>query len=314
MFVSSHLDDSVRICHVPSMHHSDTIQCDNFGVHAARFTHSNHILCVAPRHQLDGHLHLLNVETAQFYSAMAYMDDVAGELVPQANTPVYNSIEQCPSTDVLAATLTVKGSLALFHPLVGGAIACSPDRSVVGIKPCICFSPDGSQIAVGDDKQVTIFDRRMLFEKPLAQLKTNDIFTFNTSSARCRSIDVFADHYLFSSSWGETLIYSVKERASVTNYFHNEVRRHFVGSSDAVGARYVHPYSADSCVVQPTCTLVGGRHLFLYEGATPDKEKGGLHCAVQAKDGDSPVSLSVNPRYNIVCTAARSITWWSVNI
>lgn len=60
-FVSAHNDDALRVVDVNAIHHIDTIECESYGIHDVKFTHSNNVVIVAPRHPLDGHLHLLNL-------------------------------------------------------------------------------------------------------------------------------------------------------------------------------------------------------------------------------------------------------------
>lgn len=56
----------------------------------------------------------------------------------------------------------------------------------------------------------------------------------------------------------------INERALV-NYYHDDARRHFVGAGDALGAQYVNPLMSHSHIVQPTSSMLGGRHLLVYE-------------------------------------------------
>lgn len=49
------------------------------------------------------------------------------------------------------------------------------------------------------------------------------------------------------------------------NYYHDDAKRHFVGAGDALGAKYVSPLMSHSHIVQPTSSMLGGRHLLVYE-------------------------------------------------
>ncbi|CCW68451.1 unnamed protein product [Phytomonas sp. Hart1] len=333
-FISSHNDDALRLIDVASMHHTETIQCEVFGIHAVRYTQSAHVLCVSPRLPLDGHLHLLNLETAQFVGEMAYLNDLDGEIHPYPNMPVYSTLSQCPASDVLGAVVSAKGRLALFHPLVSGAIAASADKTVNGNKVALSFNHDGHHILLGDDRRITLLDRRFLFASPVLCLENKKLFSSRPELARCKGAEYGIDqsHLLLTSSLGEVVVYDWKSGRVVCNYYHDDAKRHFVGSEDAIGAKYVHPNLRDSMIAQPTSSMVGGRHLLVYGGyknSADDeipKEEGGvkadkqvevqagpLHYELQSKDSDVPIALEVNPRYNLVATAARSVTWWAFN-
>ncbi|EPY21819.1 hypothetical protein STCU_02765 [Strigomonas culicis] len=318
LLCATHADDALRLLDVVGMQHTDTIQCESFGVHTSRFTQSPQVVCVAPRHPLDGHLHLLNVETAQFYSNMAYLHDLEAELRPVANTPVYSTLSACLVTDVLVAALATHGSVALFHPLVSGAIAASAEKSVVGAKPCVSFSGDGGVLAVADDHRITWFDRRMLFARPLHQIENKALFSFNPNFARAKGVDMGGGREaLLTSSFGEVLVYDMERQEVVTSYFHGELRKHFIGCADALGAQYVHPHLPSSCVAMLTATVVGGRHLAVCAGpqaGEPRPAAGRLSLLLQAKDGDTPCAMAVNSRFSLVATAARQVTWWSLNV
>lgn len=333
-FISSHNDDAVRVADVSALTHTDTIRCESVGVHMARFTQSNSVVCLAPRHSLDGQLHLLNLETAQFVGEMAYLNDGEREIRPYPNLPVYTSLTQCPTTDVLAAVVSAKCRVALFHPLISGAIAASPERSVTVGKVSISFSPDGNTFTVGDEKRITMFDRRILFSMPLAMMENQEVFGERPGNAlRCKGVDHSpdGDHLLVTAASGEAVVYNWKQQQVVCNYFHHNAQSHFLGSSDAIAARYVHPYAKASVVAQPTTSMVGGRHLLVYEAFDPEAHlapfmspdgilsddftvhPGALRYELQSKDSDVPVGIAVNPRYSLVATAARNVTWWSFN-
>lgn len=333
-FISSHNDDAVRIADVGTLSHTETIRCESTGVHVVRFTQSSSVVCVAPRHYLDGQLHLLNVETSQFIGEMAYLNDLDKAIKPSPNVPVYSSLTQCPKTDVIAAVVNAKGRVALFHPLISGAVAASSERSVTGSRVSLSFSADGNTFAVGDDKTITMFDRRIMFSMPLAGMTNKELFLLSPENAqRCKGIDHCpdGDHLLLTSSSGEAVIYNWKLQQVVCNYYHSDAQKHFFGSADAIAARYVHPYTRSSLVAQPTTSMAGGRHLLVYEGFDATKElspfvlddgmlsdrfrvkPGPLKYELQSKDSDVPVGIAVNPRYSLVATAARSVTWWSFN-
>lgn len=330
-FISSHGDDALRLIDVCAMTHTQTIQCENFGVHAARFTQSSHVACVLPRHPLDGHLHLLNLETAQLVGELAYMNAYERELHPFPNTPVYSTLAQCPRTDLLGAVVSARGSLALFNPLVSGAIASSAEKFLSGSKISLSFGPDGNHIVVGDDHRVTLFDRRMLFSSPVVGVANRDVFDEARDQARCKGAELSVDgeNLLLTSSSGEVAVYNLRLEAVVCKYFHGDAKAHFVGSADATGAKYVHTHSSPSLVAQPTSSMVGGRHLLVYDMFDPvytedfmdngslstsfTPKLGSLKYELQSKDSDVPVALAVNPRYSLVATAARNVTWWSFN-
>ncbi|KPI84591.1 hypothetical protein ABL78_6352 [Leptomonas seymouri] len=321
-FASAHTDDAVRLIDVGSLIHTDTILCDAFGVHSVRYTHSSAVVCVAPRFHLDGHLHLLNTETAQFFGEMAYLNDVEGETPPVANTPVYSTLTQCPATDVIGAVMSAKGRLALFHPLISGCVASTPERTVTGPKACVQFSNDGHYIAVGDDHRLVVLDRRCLC-RPTAvvQRENRALFADYSPLTRCKGAEFCADgsHILVSSSNGEVSLYDWKHEEVKVSYFHGDAKRHFVGAGDAIGARFAFPGQAGSPILQPTSFMNGGRHLLVYEGgpalASSDTlsapRQGRLLYQLQSKDSDVSVALAVNPRFHVAATAARSITWWA---
>ncbi|GET91720.1 hypothetical protein, conserved [Leishmania tarentolae] len=316
-FVSAHTDDAVRLIDVGNMTNTDVIVCDAFGVHNVRYTHSSSVVCVAPRFHLDGHLHLLNTETSQFFGEMAYINDAESEMLPVANTPVYSTIAQCPATDVIGAVVVAKGRLALFHPLISGCIAATPERSLVGSRACVQFSQDGHRIAIGDDHRVAVFDRRNLFRRPLVVLENRHVFTTSASLTRCKGLEFNADtsRLLLTSSSGEVVVYDWKRSEVVANYYHGDARRHFLGSADAIGAQHVFPYQATSPILQLTSSMTGGRHLLVYAGCASKSAastgKGRLLYELQSKDSDVPVAIAVNPRLQLAATAARSITWWA---
>ncbi|KAG5470790.1 hypothetical protein LSCM1_02040 [Leishmania martiniquensis] len=316
-FVSAHTDDAVRLIDVGNMVNTDVIVCDAFGVHNVRYTHSSSVVCVAPRFHLDGHLHLLNTETSQFFGEMAYLNDAESEIVPVANTPVYSTLSQCPTTDVIGAVVAAKSRLALFHPLISGCIAATPERSVVGSRACVQFSRDGHRIAIGDDHRIAILDRRNLFHSPQVMLENKRVFTMSTPPTRCKGVEFSADasRLLLTSSSGEVVVYDWQRDETVANYFHGAARRHFVGSADAIGAQHVFPHQATSPILQLTSSMAGGRHLLVYAGcpsnAVSSAQQGRLLYELQSKDSDVPVAVAVNPRLQLVATAARSITWWA---
>lgn len=331
-FASAHTDDAVRLIAVGSLSHTDTILCDAFGVHDVRYTHSSAVVCVSPRFHLDGHLHLLNVETAQFFGEMAYLNDVAPEIPVVANTPVYAALAQCPATDVLGAVVPAKGRLALFHPLISGCVACTPERTVVGPKACVQFSPDGHHIAVGDDHRLVVLDRRHLFHAAMTECENKQLFSAYSPLTRCKGVAFSADghHLLVTSSNGEVVLYDWRRGEVVTNYFHGDATRHFLGAGDAVGAQFAFPGQRGSPILQSTTFMSGGRHLLVYDGgdraaaaatvaapsSTPptvrgEPRRGRLLYELQSKDSDTPVALAVNPRFQVAATAARNITWWA---
>lgn len=316
-FVSAHTDDAVRLIDVGNMTNTDVIICDAFGVHNVRYTHSSSVVCVAPRFHLDGHLHLLNTETSQFFGEMAYLNDAESEMLPVANTPVYSTLAQCPATDVIGAVVVAKGRLVLFHPLISGCIAATPERSILGSRACVQFSRDGHRIAIGDDHRIVLLDRRNLFRAPLAVLENKHVFTTSTSLTRCKGLEFSADasRLLLTSSSGEVVVYDWLRGETVANYFHGDTKRHFLGSADAIGAQHVFPYQAASPILQLTSSMTGGRHLLVYAGcpsnSTASTRQGRLLYELQSKDSDVPVAIAVNPRLQLAATAARSITWWA---
>ncbi|CCW60282.1 unnamed protein product [Phytomonas sp. EM1] len=332
-FISSHNDDALRLIDVASLNHTETIQCEHFGIHSVRYTQSESVVCVAPRLPLDGHLHLLNLETAQFFGEMAYLNELDSEIHPYPNTPVYSTISQCPATDVLGAVVTTKGRLALFHPLISGAIAASGEKAVIGSKVALSFSHDGNRIIIGDDRRINLFDRRVLFSTPIVSLENQKIFSSSPELARCKGAEHCIDqsHLLLTSSSGEVVVYNWKLDRIVCSYYHGDAKRHFVGSSDAIGAKYIHPNLRNSIIAQPTSSMVGGRHLLVYGGYEGNEsgsigeeevikgdfqsemKSGLLRYELQSKDSDVPIALAVNPRYSLVVTAARSLTWWAFN-
>ncbi|KAK7196122.1 hypothetical protein NESM_000547100 [Novymonas esmeraldas] len=320
-FASAHADDAVRLIDVGSMAPTDVILCDAFGVHNLRYTHSSCVVCVAPRFHLDGHLHLLNTETSQFFGALAYVSDAEPEIAPVPNAPVYSTLAQCPATDVLGAVVTAKARLALFHPLIAGCIAATPERTIVGGRACVQFSRDGHHIAIGDDHRIAVLDRRNLFQAPQVVLEHRHIFHTATSVTRCKGVEFSADEsrLLLTSSNGEVVVHDWKRDEAVASYLHGDTKRHFIGAADAVGAQYACPHQAASPVLQLTSSMSGGRHLLVYAGcpprcsAAPARRQGRLLYELQSKDSDVPVAIAVNPRFQLAATAARSITWWALH-
>ncbi|KAL7699647.1 hypothetical protein N2W54_005778 [Lotmaria passim] len=330
-FASAHTDDAVRLIDVGGLNHTDTILCDAFGVHTLRYTHSSAVICVAPRFHLDGHLHLLNTETAQFFGEMAYLNDAEGEIPAVANTPVYSTLAQCPATDVLAAVVSAKGRLALFHPLIAGCVAATAEHSVVGPRACVQFSRDGRSIAIGDDHRLVVMDRRHLFQAPVVQCENKHLFSAYSPLTRCKGVEFSADgsHLLLTSSNGEVVLYDWKRGSVKVNYYHGDAKRHFVGAGDAVGAQFAFPGETRTPVLQSTSFMSGGRHLLVYDGgyseagvcgsaptsreASGEPRQGRLLYELQSKDSDVPVALAVNPRFQVAATAARSITWWALH-
>lgn len=316
-FISSHNDDAVRLIDVGAMTHTDTILCETFGVHDVSYTHSSAVACVAPRFYLDGHLHLLNTETAQFFGEMAYLNDTEPELPVVANTPVYSTLVQCPVSDIIAAVIPSRRRVALFHPLIAGAVAATPEHSITGAKTCITFSHDGTKVAIGDDHLITVLDRRLLDRGPVVSMPNASVFSVSPALARCKGLEFNTDakHLLCTSSFGEVLQVDWAAEQPVQSYYDGDAKRHFVGSSDAIGARYIHPYRERSPVVQATSSMVGGRHLLLYDGlqqrSAQSLGRGHLVYELQSKDSDVPVALAVNRRFNLVASAARNVTWWA---
>ncbi|KAH9578971.1 hypothetical protein LSM04_008773 [Trypanosoma melophagium] len=320
-FISSHADDALRLLDVTAMRHTETIQLEAFGVHCAKFTQSSDVVCVAPRHSGDGHLYLLSLSTAQFFGAMAFVSDDVPELRAIVNTPVYSTIAQCPQSDVIASVFSTQGRLLLFHPLISGALAASGERTVVGNRGAVSFSPDGGKLVIGDDYHVRVFDCRKMFSTPLLSVENKTIFTDSGAASRCKGAEVSADgtHLLLTSSSGEAIVYDMGREVVACSYFHDAARRHFLGAGDAVGAKYVFPNVAESLVVQPSTFMNAGRHLLVYGGydrtqVSQGCSKGLLRFELQCKDSDVPVALSVNSKYALVATAARGVTWWSFNI
>lgn len=316
-FVSAHTDDAIRLIDVGTMTNTDALHCDAFGVHSVRYTHSSSVVCVAPRFHLDGHLHLLNTDTSQFFGEMAYINDAEPEIAPVMNVPVYGTLAQCPATDVIGAVVAAKGRLALFHPLVSGCVAATAERSIAGSRACVQFSRDGHRIAVGDDHRVVVLDRRNLFGGPEVVLDNKRVFASATSLTRCKGVEFSAKEgeLLLTSSNGEVVVYDWRRNEAVANYFHDDARRHFVGCGDAIGAQYICPRHTSSPILQPTSSMIGGRHLLIYAGSQPNApgatRQGRLLYELQSKDSDVPVAVAVNPRFQLAATAARSITWWA---
>ncbi|KEG15584.1 COMPASS component SWD2 [Trypanosoma grayi] len=319
-FISSHTDDALRLVDVASMRHTETIQLELFGLHCARFTQSTDVVCVAPRHCADGHLYLLSLTTAQLFSAMAFVSDDVPELRAATNTPAYSTVAQNPQTDVIASVLATQGRLLLFHPLISGALAASGERTVVGNRSTVAFSPDGSKLVMGDDHHVRLFDCRKLFTSPLVSLENKAVFTESGAATRCKGAEVSADgsHLLLTSSGGEAVVYDTKHDKVTCSYFHDAARHQFTGADDAVGAKYVHPNVVGSMVVQPSTFMDAGRHLLVYGGHSTQSpqecQKGVLKYELRCKDNDVLVALCVNTRYALVATAARGVTWWAFNI
>lgn len=290
---------------------------------------------------------------------MAYLNDYEGELKPVTNMPVYSYLAQCPQTDVLAAIVAGDGRLALFHPLISGAIACTPAHTIQGsYKSSTSFSHDGNYIIVGDDATVRLYDRRMLFKAEVQTVSTSDVFARDafssshppdsisnaergnltstisgprsggggsgnnrragTAAVRCKGAEVCVNsqYSLLTSACGEVVIYNWLSRSVEVNYYHDDARRHFVGSSDAIGAQYVNPSVADSVIAQPTSSMVGGRHLLVYDGlhASSPSSRGSLLYELQSKDSDVPVGLAINRRFRLLAVAARNVTWWSLTV
>lgn len=336
--VSSHMDDAIRLVDVCSMSPSETIHCDiGGGVSSSCFTQSSSVVCVAPRLAIDGHLYLLNIETASYVGAMAYVNDFEQE-VDLLLYPFFSCVTQCPVTDVLGSIIGAKGALALFHPLVSGAIAKTKDHFIWGEKPNVGFSRDGNKIVVGGDEKVMVLDRRMLTSGPVASFSNQKIFRY--SPGRCRGIELNADgsRVLLTSSNGEANVLDlVSERVECT-YFHHDAQKWFLGTSNNVAAKYMTPHIPSSRVVQMTSSMNDGRHLLVYEpnpnegmertvalkkeerrpssgfleSSTSDNiAQGALKFQLQSKDSDLPVAIAVNPRFQLIATAARHVTWWT---
>ncbi|PWV06058.1 hypothetical protein C3747_120g122 [Trypanosoma cruzi] len=319
-FISSHADDALRLIDVLTMRHNETIQLEAFGVHCARFTQSSDVVCVAPRYSSDGHLYLLSLTSAQLFAAMAFVSDDVPELRAVSNTPVYSTISQCPQSDVIASVFSTQGRLLLFHPLISGAIAASGERTVMGNRATVSFSPDGTKLVVGDDCRVRVFDYRKMFSSPLASLDNKAIFTESGAASRCKGAEVAADgsHLLLTSFGGEAVVYALQLGLVSCSYFHNVARRHFIGAGDAVGAKFMFPNITGSIVVQLSTYMNAGRHLLVYDGYdgqfSGSCRRGALKYELQCKDSDVPVALSVNSKYALLATAARGVTWWSFNL
>lgn len=319
-FISSHADDALRLIDVATVRHNETIRLETFGVHCARFTQSSDVLCVAPRHSGDGHLYLLSLTKAQFFSAMAFVSDDVQLLREAVNTPVHTSICQCPQSDVIASVFSPQGRLLLFHPLISGALAASEERTLSGHQCALAFSPNGDKLVIGDDNRVRVFDRRKMFAAPLMSLENRALFTESAGALRCKGAEVDAggSRLLLTSSGGEVIVYDLLREELTCSYFHGVARRHFSGAGDAVGAKFVFPNVARSPVVQPSTCMSAGRHLLVYSGydagTTVPRQRGALMYELQCRDSDVPVVSSVNLKYALVATAARGVTWWSFNI
>lgn len=324
---SSHLDNAIRIVDANSLTHSQTIFCDSCGVSAAVFTQSSSVLCIAPEMLFDGHLYLLNVETASFIGALGYVNDLAPE-IPLTSMPVYSTVSQCPTTDILGAVIHTKGALALFHPLVSGAVAVSQDKLVGGYRAFVTFSSDGNGIAVGCDDHVSLLDRRMLLSGPVRRLSS--IQLFRRTPARCRGVEFpneGGERLLVTSSLGEVNVFNLKKNTVECSYFHGQAMKLFDGSKNNVPARYLNPHLRSSRVIQLTSSLSDGRHMLVYHpnpkqdaSVSMSTEEGGeelvwgaLAYQLQCKDSDIPVDVAVNPRLQVIATAARHVCWWCVN-
>lgn len=335
--ISSHMDDAVRLVDVSSMSPAETIHCEIGGVSSSCFTQSSSVVCVAPRLAVDGHLYLLNVETARYIGALAYVNDYEAEteLTPH---PFYVCVTQCPVSDVLGSIIFSRGALALFHPLVSGAIAFTKDHLISGEKPQIGFSRDGNKILVGGDEKIMILDRRMLASGPVVSFNNSEIF--RCSPGRCRGIELSSDgtRALLTSSKGEANVLHLRSERVECTYFHHDVEKWFLGTSNNVSAKYMTPQLPSSRVVQMTSSMNDGRHLLVYEPnpkewveMTEEKAKdkvknskqlsentlnesvalGALKYQLQSKDSDLPVAIAVNPRFQLIATAARHVTWWT---
>lgn len=328
--ISAHLDDAVRVMNVTTLAHCETIHCPSFGVSSSCFTQSPSVICVAPRLPIDGHLHLLNLETATFIGALAYINDFEAE-IQVLQKPVYSTIAQCPCTDVIGAVIGAKGTLALFHPLVSGAVAVTREKFVKGEKPPISFDTNGYHIYVGGDDAISVLDRRSLGRGPITSFQTKNVFLHDPY--RCRGVEssVEQGRLLVTSSGGEANIFNWHTEVLESTYFHHDVQSLFLGAPNHVPARYLTPGVSQSRVAQMTSSMNDGRHVLVYyptpasEEAKVKKEKdeaskimrkdsvqeGRLQYQLQLKDSELPVSFIVNPRFKMFGTAARHVTWWS---
>lgn len=312
--VSAHQDGAVRVVDVQSMTPATTIVCDTFGVSSCRFTQSSGVLCTTPSLPLDGHLYLLDVERGTYIAALAYVNDLEQE-VAVTQKPVYSTLSQCPVSDVIASVIAAKGALTLFHPLVSGAVAVSPDGFVKGANPAVSFSPDGNTILVGGEERLQLLDRRKL-SSVVRSIPHQQIFRSNPSRCRGAEVSASGQHILATSSKGEVVVLNAHTGEAELSYFHHDVTSFFSGAVNYVGARYATPCLDNSRVVQMTSSMNGGRHLLVYRppqggGQQEAMQYGSLEFQLQSKDSEVPVAITVNPRYQVVATAARYVTWWA---
>lgn len=315
-FISTHADDSIRVASVGALAPTDAVPCTAFGAHLARFTHSSAVVTVAPRLPRDGHLHLLHLETACVIASLAHVTDAAPSPALTHSSPFFASLAQCPTSDVIGAVSALRAPrVMLFHPLVSGAIAVSSGRGITGSRTCLGFGGDGHTVLLGDDRCVRLYDRRKLFDEAVTEVANSAIFSQSPSGCRCKGVDFSADSSLalLTSACGEAVLFDLHARAVVRRYFHGDVKRHFTGTGDAPAARFLSPGApvAETKVVQPGAVMLGGRHLLVYSEHADAGGNARLEMELQAKDSDVPSDMSVNPRYSLVSTAARSVTWWA---
>ncbi|KAG8343489.1 hypothetical protein TRVL_05679 [Trypanosoma vivax] len=319
-FVSAHKDGALRLINVMKIRHTETINFDGFDAHCARFTQSNNVVCVAPQHGVDGHLYFVDLSNACVFSASGFLCDEIGDIPVCGNAPVYSAIVQSPHSDVIASVFSPQGRLLLFNPLISGALAASAERSIIGRTTAVSFSPDGRKLVVGDDQLVRLFDFRFMFNSAPVVLKNSQVFTQSGVAPRCQGAEVSADgsKLLLTSGAGEAVVYDLLDEKVVCSYFHGVAKNHFIGASDAVGAKYLYPFIDNSLVVQPVTNANGDRPLLVYntpiDYKTIGSERGALLYELQCKDNGLPVAMAVNPRYALVANASRCVTLWSLAI
>ncbi|EAN80581.1 uncharacterized protein TEOVI_000502000 [Trypanosoma equiperdum] len=314
-FLSTHTDDAMRLVDVTEIKHKETIALNTVGLWRARFTQSSGVVCLASHRPCDGHLYLLNLNTAQLFASMSFVSDTVPVVPAIPNRPAYTAIAQSPCNDTIAAVFSAQGRLLLFHPLISGAVAASAENTFIGGGGAISFSPEGTQLLVSDDSCVRVYDYRKLFSGPLLTLQHNKMLPHCDSCGerRCIGMDIGSggEELLLTYECGGVLLYDLRQNAVRGANFGIKGTIDGINSSCSVGARYVHPYLGHSPVVQLDSTSGKDTRLLVYHGSRAKSRWGSLRYEILCVADGDPIAMSVNPQYSMVATAAGGVTWWS---
>nr|CCC96118.1 unnamed protein product [Trypanosoma congolense IL3000] len=316
--LASTTDDSMYILDTYSLCHVGTFAMSTVGIHLARYTRTDGVVCVAPQRSADGNLYLFNLNAGKLFSAMSLISDDVSELVTAGKHPVYTAVAQSPSSDTIAALFSPKGRLLLFHPLISGAVAASKENAVVGNSGVVSFSPDGEFLVVGDSECVRVFDYRKLFSGPLLKIDGRRILSSTDPLRECRCIgvdvDVGGSRLLITYEGGRVVLYDVRKNVllgSDTDVAGNE---HYRDSDDAIGARFLSSSTDAFSFCRLTMGERGTPTVLVYSGCKRRNYWAELSQSVHCRGGGFPTAAEVCRCHKLMATAAGEVTLWSFGI